>query len=83
MNAIIRTLGELGVVPVVAIEDAKDAMPLGQALIDGGLPCAEITFRTAAAAEAIAALAQNLPQVLLGAGTILSTEQASQAVEAG
>jgi 2-dehydro-3-deoxyphosphogluconate aldolase/(4S)-4-hydroxy-2-oxoglutarate aldolase len=83
MKNSIETLGELGVVPVVAIEDAKDAVPLGQALIDGGLPCAEITFRTAAAAEAIAALAQNLPQVLLGAGTILSTEQASQAVEAG
>jgi 2-dehydro-3-deoxyphosphogluconate aldolase/(4S)-4-hydroxy-2-oxoglutarate aldolase len=83
MKNSIETLGELGVVPVVAIEDAKDAVPLGRALIDGGLPCAEITFRTAAAAEAIAELAQNLPQVLLGAGTILSAEQASQAVEAG
>lgn len=83
MKNSIETLGELGVVPVVAIEDAKDAVPLGQALIDGGLPCAEITFRTTAAAEAIAELAQNLPQVLLGAGTILSAEQASQAVEAG
>lgn len=79
----IETLGELGVIPVVAIEEAKDAVPLGQALVDGGLPCAEITFRTAAAAEAIAALAQNMPQVLVGAGTVLSAEQARQAVEAG
>jgi 2-dehydro-3-deoxyphosphogluconate aldolase/(4S)-4-hydroxy-2-oxoglutarate aldolase len=83
MKNSIETLGELGVVPVVAIEDAKDAVPLGQALIDGGLPCAEITFRTAPAAMAIAELAQNLPQVLLGAGTILTVEQASQAVDAG
>lgn len=83
MNTIIETLGRLGVVPVVAIEDASDAVPLGQALLDGGLPCAEITFRTAAAADAIAALAQNLPGVLVGAGTVLSVEQARKAIEAG
>jgi len=83
MKNTIETLGEFGVIPVVAIEDAQDAVPLGQALIDGGLPCAEITFRTAAAAQAITALAQNLPQLLVGAGTVLNVEQANQAVEAG
>jgi 2-dehydro-3-deoxyphosphogluconate aldolase/(4S)-4-hydroxy-2-oxoglutarate aldolase len=83
MKNSIETLGELGIVPVVAIEDAKDALPLGRALVDGGLPCAEITFRTTAAADAISVISQNLPQVLLGAGTILSVEQVSQAVKAG
>lgn len=72
-----------GLVPVIKVEDARDAVPLCQALADGGLPVAEITFRTKAAADAIAAVHKALPQVLLGAGTVLTTEQVDQAMEAG
>ena len=80
---IFDTLSDFGVVPVVAIDDAKDAVPLADALIAGGLPVAEITFRTAAARDAIAAIAQNRPEVQLGAGTVLSTEQVDAALAAG
>jgi 2-dehydro-3-deoxyphosphogluconate aldolase/(4S)-4-hydroxy-2-oxoglutarate aldolase len=73
----------LGVIPVVAIEDANDAAALGEALIAGGLPCAEITFRTAAAQESIRILANQFPEMLVGAGTVLTVEQARQAVDAG
>lgn len=83
MNEIIRRLGETGIVPVVVIEDAADAVPLGRALVNGGLPCAEVTFRTAAAAEAIRVLKKEVPELLVGAGTVLTTEQADQAKEAG
>ena len=72
MSNILKKLGDLGVVPVVAIERAEDASNLGQALLDGGLPCAEITFRTAAAADAIRALADGYPDMLVGAGTVLT-----------
>ena len=80
---IFDTLSDFGVVPVVAIDDAKDAVPLADALISGGLPVAEITFRTAAARDAIAAIAQNRPEVQLGAGTVLSNEQVDSALAAG
>jgi len=83
MQEILETLGHLGVVPVVEIERADDAVPLGKALIAGGLPCAEITFRTAAAEEAIRRIASELPEIVLGAGTVLSVEQAEKAVAAG
>lgn len=83
MDEILEKLGDLGVVPVVAIERAKDATRLGQALLAGGLPCAEITFRTAAAEEAIQRITSELPDVLVGAGTVLSREQAEKAVAAG
>ena len=83
MNEVLRRIREYGVVPVVAITDAKDAGPLGDALLNGGLPCAEITFRTAAAEDAIHELAQAFPNMLVGAGTVLSTEQAQKAVSAG
>ena len=69
-------------IPVVVIEDAADALPLGQALIDGGLPCAEVTFRTAAAPDAISAMSK-LDGLLLGAGTVLTVDQAKQAVDCG
>lgn len=75
-------LARLKIIPVVVIEDAVDAAPLGQALIDGGLPCAEVTFRTAAAPDAIAALAR-IDGLLLGAGTVLTVDQAKQAVDCG
>lgn len=83
MTDILRKLGGLGLIPVVAIDDMKDAVPLGQALIAGGLPCAEITFRTAVAQGAIRAIAEALPEMLVGAGTVISVEQAEQAVAAG
>ncbi|MGB1249532.1 MAG: bifunctional 4-hydroxy-2-oxoglutarate aldolase/2-dehydro-3-deoxy-phosphogluconate aldolase [Candidatus Promineifilaceae bacterium] len=83
MNEIMKQIGRIGIVPVVAIEDAADAVPLGQALLDGGLPCAEITFRTAAAADAIKAMSNAFPDMLVGAGTILTVEQAEQAAAAG
>ena len=83
MSEILEHLGNLGLVPVVAIERAEDAPKLGRALLAGGLPCAEITFRTAAAREAIRLMSSECPDVLVGAGTVLSVEQAEQAVEAG
>ncbi len=83
MQEVLETLEHLGVVPVVEIERADDAVPLGRALIAGGLPCAEITFRTAAAEEAIRRIASELPEIVLGAGTVLSVEQTEKAVDAG
>jgi len=83
MNKILQKIGELGVVPVIAIEDADDAPRLGRALIAGGLPCAEITFRTAAAADAISRMAAECPDVLVGAGTVMTVAQAEQAAAAG
>lgn len=74
---------QLGVIPVVVLNRPEDAKPLGQALLDGGLPCAEVTFRTDAAAEAIASLRETYPEMLVGAGTVLSTEQVDQALAAG
>jgi len=83
MQEIFGAFGHLGVVPVVKINQADEAVPLGNALIAGGLPCAEITFRTSAAEEAIRRIASELPQVVIGAGTVLSVEQAEKAVAAG
>lgn len=83
MNEIMKEIGRIGIVPVVAIDDAADAIPLGQALLDGGLPCAEITFRTAAAADAIKAMSDAFPDMIVGAGTVLTVEQAEQAKAAG
>ena len=74
---------EFGVIPVVAIENAGDALALGEALIAGGLPCAEITFRTAAAQQSIRTLSDKFPEMLVGAGTVLSVGQAQQAIDAG
>jgi 2-dehydro-3-deoxyphosphogluconate aldolase/(4S)-4-hydroxy-2-oxoglutarate aldolase len=83
MSIVNEIFYQLGVIPVVAIEDAKDAPALGDALIAGGLPCAEITFRTVAAAESIRTLASQFPDLLVGAGTLLSVEQAQNAIESG
>ncbi len=79
----IQAIGNLGLLPVVQIEDAKDAVNLGNALLEGGLPCAEITFRTASAEAAIRAIAVSLPEIILGAGTVLTIAQAEKAVDAG
>ena len=80
---IFEKLGEIGIVPVVALDKAEDAIPLGEALINGGLPCAEITFRTAAAEEAIRLMAEKFPDMIIGAGTVLTTEQVDRSVAAG
>lgn len=82
MTALAR-LGDLGLVPVVEVPSVDRAVPLGRALVAAGLPCAEITFRTAAAADAIRALRDACPDLLVGAGTILTTEQADAAIAAG
>ncbi len=78
-----QAIAKLGVVPVVVLEDAKDAEPLAKALCEGGLPCAEVTFRTAAAAESIRRMSEACPEMLVGAGTVLTVEQVDRAVAAG
>ena len=83
MNTVLEELGKIGIVPVVVLDDAKDALPLARALVKGGLPCAEVTFRTDAAEESIRLISQGCPEILVGAGTVLSTEQAERAVAAG
>lgn len=83
MTDLLDRLGLFGVVPVVKIERAEDAVKLGDALLSGGLPCAEITFRTAAAEDAIGRMSTNLQEFTLGAGTVLSVNQAERAVAAG
>lgn len=79
----IEMIQELGVVPVVVLNDAKDALPLAEALCEGGLPCAEVTFRTEAAEESIRLMTKEFPEMLVGAGTVLTIEQADCAVDAG
>ena len=83
MNDIIQELSKIGIVPVIKIDDAKDAAPLAKALIDGGLPCAEVTFRTACAKEAISIIAKEYPDMIVGAGTVLTKAQVDDAIEAG
>ena len=72
-----------GVVPVVVLNNEKDALPLAKALVEGGLPCAEVTFRTAAAEASIKAMTEAYPDMLVGAGTVLTIEQVDRAVGAG
>ncbi|MCH5293304.1 MAG: bifunctional 4-hydroxy-2-oxoglutarate aldolase/2-dehydro-3-deoxy-phosphogluconate aldolase [Treponema sp.] len=83
MNDILRQIGSTGIVPVVVLNKAADAVPLAESLVSGGLPCAEVTFRTDAAEESIRAIAKNFPQMLVGAGTVLTTEQVDRALDAG
>lgn len=83
MGEVMDRIAGLGVVPVVVIEDATDAVALAQALLAGGLPVAELTFRTQAAVEAIRAVTHGCPDVLVGAGSVLLPEQVDAAVEAG
>ena len=83
MKTIEEQFQEYGVVPVVVLEDARDALPLAQALTQGGLPCAEVTFRTRAAEESIRQMSARYPEMLVGAGTVLTTEQVERAVAAG
>ena len=81
--SMIQELYSIGLIPVIKIENADDAVPLAKALIDGGLPAAEITFRTACAAEAIKNITDAYPEMLVGAGTVLTTEQVDAAIAAG
>ncbi|MGN0205295.1 MAG: bifunctional 4-hydroxy-2-oxoglutarate aldolase/2-dehydro-3-deoxy-phosphogluconate aldolase [Coprococcus sp.] len=83
MDEVLERIHELGIVPVVVLNDAKDAAPLAKALCDGGLPCAEVTFRTAAAEESIRIMTEQFPEMLVGAGTVLTKEQVDRAVSAG
>ncbi|WP_218747022.1 bifunctional 4-hydroxy-2-oxoglutarate aldolase/2-dehydro-3-deoxy-phosphogluconate aldolase [Vibrio parahaemolyticus] len=83
MSSIKEQLKALKVIPVIAIDKAEDIIPLGKVLAENGLPAAEITFRSAAAVEAIRLLRENQPDMLIGAGTVLNREQAIAAKEAG
>ncbi|GEA21217.1 bifunctional 4-hydroxy-2-oxoglutarate aldolase/2-dehydro-3-deoxy-phosphogluconate aldolase [Vibrio harveyi] len=83
MSSIKEQLKALKVIPVIAIDKAEDIIPLGKVLAENGLPAAEITFRSAAAAEAIRLLRETQPDILIGAGTVLNREQAIAAKEAG
>jgi len=80
---IIKKFETYKIIPVAVIEDVKNAIPLGNALLDAGLPIVEITFRTSAAAKAIADLTNKVPDLLVGAGTVLTKEQVDDAIEAG
>ena len=83
MNAVLEQFQKIGIIPVVVLDDAKDAEALGKALMEGGLPAAEVTFRTEAAEESIRIMAEKFPDMLVGAGTVLTTEQVDRAVAAG
>ncbi len=83
MNPVLEQFQKIGIIPVVKIERAEDAIPLAKALCEGGLPVAEVTFRTAAAKDAIVAMTNAFPEMLVGAGTVLTTQQVDDAVAAG
>lgn len=83
MSEMLKKIEGFGVVPVVVLNDAKDAAPLAKALCEGGLPCAEVTFRTEAAEESIRIMATEFPEMVIGAGTVLTIEQVDRAVAAG
>ena len=83
MNPILEQISNIGIVPVIAIDDAKKAVPLARALVAGGLPVAEVTFRTAAAEEAMRSITREVPEMLVGAGTVLNREQVDRALDAG
>lgn len=83
MSTVAEKIAGFGVVPVVVLEDVKDAAPLAKALVEGGLPCAEVTFRTAAAEESIRVMTTEYPDMFVGAGTVLIIEQVDRAVAAG
>ena len=82
MNTVLEKIKKMGIVPVVVIENEKDAVPLADALCNGGLACAEVTFRTAAAGEAIRLMKEAHPEMLVGAGTVLTVEQVDRSVHA-
>ena len=83
MNDLLKEISNIGIVPVVVLDDASQALPLAKALSKGGIKCAEVTFRTAAAEESIKIIAKEMPDMLVGAGTVLTTESADKAIAAG
>lgn len=83
MKDLVSQLAKIKLIPVIAIDNAEDIIPLGKALVENGLPAAEITFRSAAAAEAIRLLRQHQPDMLIGAGTVLNQQQVMAAKAAG
>ncbi|MCH7369726.1 bifunctional 4-hydroxy-2-oxoglutarate aldolase/2-dehydro-3-deoxy-phosphogluconate aldolase [Aeromonas sp. MR16] len=83
MSALLEKLSTLKIIPVIAIKNADDAVALGRALMDNGMPSAEITFRTPAAADAIRQMRAAFPEMIIGAGTVLTTAQVDQAIDAG
>lgn len=83
MNELLTKIHDIGIVPVIAIDDASKAVPLAKALAAGGLPAAEVTFRTAAAEDAIRAIVKEVPDMIVGAGTVLTKDQADRAIDAG
>ncbi|QMV15400.1 bifunctional 4-hydroxy-2-oxoglutarate aldolase/2-dehydro-3-deoxy-phosphogluconate aldolase [Vibrio spartinae] len=83
MKTLEQQLETIGVIPVIALDDAQKAVKLAQVLIENGLPCAEVTFRTAQAAQAIASMREAYPEILIGAGTVLTPAQVDAAMNAG
>ncbi len=83
MSKVLETISSHGLVPVIKLDSADSAEPLATALLEAGLPLAEVTFRTAAAADAIARITKRVPDVLVGAGTVLTVDQIKQAMDAG
>lgn len=83
MHEVLERIKEMGIVPVVVLDDVENAIPLAKALCEGGLPCAEVTFRTDAAEEAIRIMAEQFPDMLIGAGTVLTIDQVDRAMAAG
>jgi len=83
MHAVLEELGKIGIIPVIKIDDVEKAVPLARALAAGGIPCAELTFRTAQGEEAIRRVSKEVPEVLTGAGTVLTTDQVDKAINAG
>ncbi|ATP10033.1 ketohydroxyglutarate aldolase [Aeromonas salmonicida] len=83
MSTLLEKLSALKIIPVIAIKEADDAVALGKVLIENGMPSAEITFRTPAAAQAIAHLREAYPDMVIAAGTVLTTDQVDQAIAAG
>jgi 2-dehydro-3-deoxyphosphogluconate aldolase/(4S)-4-hydroxy-2-oxoglutarate aldolase len=83
MDKVLEEIGKIGIVPVIKIDDPAKAVPLAKALIAGGIPCAEVTFRTAQGEEAIRRIHEACPDMLLGAGTVLTSEQVDKAIAAG
>ena len=82
-DELIKKIEDIKIVPVVVLNDAENAKPLAKALCEGGLPCAEVTFRTGAAEESIRIMHEAYPEMIIGAGTVLTTEQVERAVRAG
>ncbi len=83
MMTLEQRLQQIKIVPVIAINDAAHAVPLAKVLVENGLPCAEVTFRTDAAQESIRLMRDAYPELLIGAGTVLTTQQVDQAISAG